>query len=180
LTEVGAMQPVKRLIGFFLRHWPETALLSSALMLAAAHAFERFANLIPCTLCLKQREVYWAAIAIALVAVVIKRTAHSRRISPWLDGLLGLTFLLGAGIAFYHAGVEWHWWPGPAACAGGGGAGVSLSEMERLVGGGKTASPACDKALWHFLGLSMAGWNVIVSLKLAGWSFVSAYNRLRP
>ncbi|HYE45895.1 MAG TPA: disulfide bond formation protein B [Caulobacter sp.] len=173
------MTALKRLILFVLKHWPETALLSSALMLAAAHGFERIANLLPCTLCLKQREVYWAAIAIALVAIVIKRTRHARRVSPWLDGLLGLVFLFGVGLAFYHAGVEWKWWPGPETCAGGG-AGVSMSEMERLVNGGKTASPACDKALWHFLGLSMAGWNVIVSLKLAGWSFVSAYNRLRP
>ena len=100
------MTALKRLIQFFLKSWPETALLSSALMLAIAHGFERIANLLPCTLCLKQREVYWVAIAIALAAIVIKRTRHARRVSPWLDGLLGLVFLFGAGLAFYHAGVE--------------------------------------------------------------------------
>jgi disulfide bond formation protein DsbB len=40
--------------------------------------------------------------------------------------------------------------------------------------GAKVAAPRCDKAAWVFLGLSMAGWNALISLKLAGWSAVWA------
>jgi disulfide bond formation protein DsbB len=171
------MQAMKRLIHFVLRHWPETALLSAALMLAIAHAFQSFLLLMPCTLCLRAREVYWVAIAIAAIAIVVRRTALGRRTAPWFDLGLGLIFLFGAGLAFYHAGVEWLWWPGPTACSSSGGAGGSSAAGVRdLLAGAKAAAPACDKVVWSFLGLSMAGWNIIVSLKLAVWSFIAAAN----
>lgn len=163
------------LIRFVLRHWPETALLSAMLMLATAHAFETFLGLMPCTLCLKAREVYWAAIAVSVIAIVAKRTPWARRTAPWFDLALGLIFLFGAGLAFYHAGVEWKWWPGPTTCSGGGaGGGSSAAGVADLLAGGEAKAPQCDKVVWSFLGLSMAGWNIIVSLKLAVWSFIAA------
>ncbi|MDO9335264.1 MAG: disulfide bond formation protein B [Caulobacteraceae bacterium] len=170
------MQALKRLIHFVLRHWPETALLSAALMLAVAHGFQSFLHLMPCTLCLKAREVYWVAIVLAVVAIVLKRTALGRKTAPWTDLALGLVFLFGAGLAVYHAGVEWHWWPGPTTCSGSGGGGSSAAGVQDLLAGAKAAAPACDKIVWSFLGLSMAGWNAIVSLKLAVWSFIAAAN----
>ncbi len=170
---------LKRLISFALRHWPETALLSAALMLAIAHAFQSFLLLMPCTLCLRAREVYWVALAVAAVAIVVRRTPLGRRAAPWFDLALGLIFLFGAGLAFYHAGVEWKWWPGPTACAGSGGGGSSAGRVLDLLEGGKAASPACDKIVWSFLGLSMAGWNVVASLKLAVWSLIAAANEPR-
>ena len=51
---------------------------------------------------------------------------------------------------------------------------VSLADMSRLLNGGPVAAPACDKAAWRFLGLSMAGWNVLISLKLAVLSVLAA------
>ncbi|MBI1407373.1 MAG: disulfide bond formation protein B [Caulobacter sp.] len=174
------MPALKRLIALVLRHWPETALLSAALMLGIAHAFETFGHLMPCTLCLKQREVYWVAMAVAAIAIVIRRTPLGLRAAPWLDALLGLIFLYGAGLAAYHAGVEWKWWPGPTTCAsGGGGTGTSADQMRALLNGTNAAGPACDKAAWVFLGLSMAGWNVLVSLKLVVWSLIAAINAPR-
>ena len=163
------------LIRFVLRYWPETALLSAALMLAIAHSFETFMGLMPCTLCLKAREVYWLAIAVAIVAIVVKQTPWARRLAPWFNLALGLIFLFVAGLAFYHAGVEWKWWPGPTACAGGGGGGgPSADGVADLLAGGEAKSPQCDKIVWSFLGLSMAGWNIVASLKLAVWSFIAA------
>lgn len=174
------MTALKTLIRLVLRHWPETALLSAALMLAIAHAFETFGHLMPCTLCLKQREVYWAAMAVSAVAIIIRRTRFGARAAPWTDALLGLIFLYGAGLAAYHAGVEWKWWPGPTTCAsGGGGTGTSAEQMKALLNGTNAAGPACDKAAWVFLGLSMAGWNVLVSLKLTVWSLIAAVNEPR-
>lgn len=171
------MQAIKRLILFVLRHWPETALLSAALMLGVAHAFQSFLLLMPCTLCLRAREVYWVALAVAAVAIVVRRTALGRRTAPWFDLALGLIFLFGAGLAFYHAGVEWGWWPGPTTCSSsGGGGGSSAAGVDALLKGGKAAAPACDKVVWSFMGLSMAGWNILVSLKLAVLSFIAAAN----
>ncbi len=169
------------LLRLVLRHWPLTALVSSALMLAIAHAFEKFGGLAPCTLCLRQREVYWAAMAVAAVALVLRRTPLNARTAALMNLALGLVFLYGAGLAAYHAGVEWKWWPGPTACASGGGGGTTTTaDLQAMLGGAKQSAPACDEAAWVFLGLSMAGWNVLISLKLAVLSVMAALRERRP
>lgn len=158
------------------RHWPLIAFLTSAAMLAAAHAFEKFGGLAPCHLCLKQREVYWVAGTLALALSVLQRTPLWPRLRLPAQLLLGAIFLYGAGLAAYHAGAEWKWWPGPSTCSGGGAA--SAANLEALLKGtAKIQPPACDKAAWVFLGLSMAGWNVLISLKLAVWSGLSALRK---
>ncbi len=158
----------------FARLWPAYALIASALMLAAAHAFETFGHLPPCELCLKQRDVYWAAMLIGLAGLVLRRRGGG---PTWrdaaFDALLALTFLMGAGLASYHVGVEWKWWPGPAACTGEHRS-LSASDMTALLRGAKVAIVRCDQAAWRLFGLSMAGWNALVSLGLAGLSALAA------
>lgn len=158
------------------RHWPLVALLSSALLLAIAHAFEKFGGLAPCHLCLKQREVYWVAGTVGLVGLALQRTPFWSRLRLPLALLLGAIFLYGAGLATYHAGAEWKWWPGPKTCSGGDAAAASNLEA-MLKGTAAIKAPACDKAAWVFLGLSMAGWNVLISLKLAVWSVLAAFRK---
>lgn len=154
------------------REWPLVALLSSLLMLAIAHGFETFGHLAPCHLCLKAREVYWVAAAVGLAGAVLQRTPLGPRLRQPANLLLGAIFLYGAGLAVFHAGVEWKWWPGPTTCTGTGGASAAnLSAM--LNGAMQIKAPMCDKAAWVFLGLSMAGWNALVSLKLALWSVLA-------
>jgi disulfide bond formation protein DsbB len=164
---------MRALIASVLRHWPALAFVTSAAMLAIAHAFQTFGHLAPCTLCLYQRQVYWLALPIAALAFIASQGVIPRVFTPWIGGLLTLIFLTGAGIAIYHAGAEWKFWPGPTTCSGGG-AKVSAAGLADLLSGGKVAPPRCDKAPWVFLGLSMAGWNALISLKLAGWSAVWA------
>lgn len=166
----------RRVYDLTTRHWPLLAFLSSALLLAIAHAFERFGGLAPCHLCLKQREIYWIAGTVGLIAFVLQRTALWPRLRLSANLLLGALFLYGAGLATYHAGAEWKWWPGPASCSGVGFAGVSDLEA-MLKGTANIKAPACDKAAWVFLGLSMAGWNVLISLKLAVWSVLAALRK---
>lgn len=160
----------------FLDRWRLCALVAAAAMLAIAHAFETFGGLPPCTLCLRQREVYWWAGGVALAAMVIVRLPGGPRWREPSCWLLGLIFLIGAGVAVYHAGAEWKFWPGPTTCAsaGLGGGSVDAAAMSALLQGAKIKPPACDQALWHFLGLSMAGWNVLISLALAGLSAAAA------
>ena len=175
-TSGDAPSPITRLIDFFTRHWPLTALLSSALMLAIAHAFERFGGLAPCHLCLKQREVYWVAGTVGLDAVILQRTPLWPRARRVADFALAAIFLYGMGLAIYHAGAEWKWWPGPATCSGGSAA--AASNLEAMLKGTATIkAPACDKAAWVFLGLSMAGWNALISLKLAVWSVMAGLRK---
>lgn len=161
-----------------MKYWPAVALLVSAAMLATAHYYEA-QGYAPCTLCLQQREVYWVAMAVAAAALVVGRTPLGPRTAPAFDALLALVFLFGAGLAFYHSGVEWQWWPGPSKCASSGGA-VTVESMAALLNGEEVVPPSCDKAVWFFLGLSMATWNGIVSLGLAGFGALAALRRGRP
>lgn len=160
---------MRALIGLSLKYWPALAFVASAALLAIAHAFQTFGGLQPCTLCLWQRQVYWDALPIAALAFAIERTRAKRAVAPLAGAALTATFLVGMTIAAYHAGAEWKWWPGPTTCSGAGG-GVNAGELSRLMEGAKVAAPRCDEAAWRFLGLSMAGWNALISLKLAVFS----------
>jgi disulfide bond formation protein DsbB len=158
-----------------LRHWPILALVLSLAALAFAHAFETFGHLAPCELCLKEREVYWLAAGVALVGAGLAWRAPRAR--PWVCALLGLIFVGGGLLAAYHAGVEWKIWPGPQECTGGH-VHITIADMNRLLKGGPMGVPRCDKPAFVFLGLSMAGWNAVLSLALAVASLVATrFNR---
>ena len=158
------------------RWWTAFALAISLAMLGAAHAFERFAGLSPCNLCLKQREVFWGAVAISLVATLWAVISQARRGTPRIAAfLLFAVFATGAITAGFHAGGELKWWALPALCAGGG-AGADLEGLTSLaLGTGPAVRVAmCDAVTWSFLGLSMAGWNALISAALAGFSLLAA------
>jgi disulfide bond formation protein DsbB len=158
-----------------LRRWPLVALVVSAAMLAIAHGFQTFGHLPPCHLCLKQREVYWAALPVAALGAILGFTPAAKP-SRWAFGVvLALIFAYGAYLAGFHAGAEWKWWPAPQTCASAGR--VSLGDLAALMRGAAPAPPPCDKAAWVFLGLSMAGWNCLISLGLVGLSLASVFSR---
>jgi disulfide bond formation protein DsbB len=155
------------------RRWPPIAFLASAAMLAIAHGFQTFGHLAPCHLCLQQRQVYWAALVPAGLGTVVLFTPFSgpgRRIA---GAVLALIFAYGAYLAGFHAGAEWKWWPAPETCASTG-AHVTLKDLAALMGGASAPPPPCDQAAWRLFGLSMAGYNFLVSLGLTGLSAFSA------
>ncbi|MFZ5670844.1 MAG: disulfide bond formation protein B [Pseudomonadota bacterium] len=166
---------IARLFDGILARWPLAAALASAAMLAIAHAFETFGGLAPCLLCLRQREVYWAALTVGAVAVALDLWRKDPRLTRIADGLLALLFMVGVGVAVYHAGAEWKFWPGPAVCATGGA--VQVDSLDALLRGEAIRMPRCDEAAWVFLGLSMAGWNAVISLALAAASALAALRR---
>jgi len=151
------------------RNWPWAALFASAALLGVAHAFETFGHLMPCELCLKQRTVYWVAMGVAAAGLAWRALAGRRDPTWWINALLALVFLAEVGMAVYHAGGGWKFWPGPASCSGGL-MRVDPAALERLLSGAKMGIPACDKPAWIFLGLSMAGWNAIAAAILTGLS----------
>lgn len=150
--------------------WPLAAIAVSAAMLAGAHGFERFGGLAPCPLCLRQREVYWALIAMGLTGLALWRARPKRRFLVALNVLIGLVFGVGVVVAAYHAGVEWQVFPPPAGCTAGG-------PVDPFAMGGLDTPvniKGCTAAPFYFLGLSMAGWNGLISAVLAGVSFAAA------
>jgi disulfide bond formation protein DsbB len=118
----------------------------------------------PCALCLLQRKPHYAVIAITLLTILFSR--GNNRLERHVLFVIGLLMLLGAGLGAYHAGVEWKWWPGPASCSGAGFTGV-LPDLNNPV-------VMCDKAAIRIFGLSLAGWNVVISVFLAAIAFRGA------
>src|SRR5579863_9829279 len=137
------------------------ALVASATVLGAALASQYWGGLAPCELCLLQRWPWAAAIAISLVALV----AGNRPALPWVAVALALVFALGAAFAFYHVGVEQHWFAGPSTCTASGGGATTLEEMKRQILG--TAPVLCDRVQWSLMGVSLAGWNLFASIGMA-------------
>lgn len=147
--------------------------LGSAAALGGAWFFQLVVGLAPCPLCLEQRLPYYAAIPLALIVWVLARRGAGglARIALLL---LGLLMLVALGLAVYHTGVEWRWWPGPTECSGAGvpvGTGNLLQDLQtaRVV--------RCDEAPWRFLGLSLAGWNVLVAFTLTLIAFSGVRRR---
>ncbi|HST92348.1 MAG TPA: disulfide bond formation protein B [Brevundimonas sp.] len=157
------------------RWWTAFALVASLAMLGAAHAFERFGGLAPCNLCLKQREVYWGAVAVALTATLWHVISRGSRGTPRIAAfMLAVVFATGFVTAVFHMGGELDWWALPATCMGGGP--VSASDLSSLAlgTGPVTELPTCDAVAWSLLGLSMAGWNALISAVLAVFSLLAA------
>jgi disulfide bond formation protein DsbB len=156
---------MRKLLDHTLDHWLAWVVFTSVLMLAAAHAFETFGGYAPCTLCLRQREVYWVGGSVALAGLLAKQRLGIGGIDRTLNGLLTFIFAVGAATAIYHAGAEWKFWPGPTTCSGGGG--INVKSLTALANGtAQIKPPACDEAAWRLFGISMAGFNALVSLKL--------------
>ncbi|MEX0753307.1 MAG: disulfide bond formation protein B [Xanthobacteraceae bacterium] len=119
----------------------------------------------PCPLCLQQRIPYYVAIPLAVAVAVGALARWPRQLLALGLAAIAVTMLGSAGLAAYHAGVEWKWWPGPQSCGaalGDFGPGTNLLERVQSV-----RIVRCDEAAWRFLGLSLAGWNVLISLALA-------------
>jgi disulfide bond formation protein DsbB len=81
-----------------------------------------------------------------------------------------LVLLGGAGLAAYHVGIEQGWWALPDSCIAGGTA-ATVEDLRRLLA---EAPPACDQVSFAFVGLTLAGWNFVLSLLLAGFTLAAA------
>jgi disulfide bond formation protein DsbB len=135
-----------------------TLFLAAAVILTAL-GFEHLGGYAPCPLCLMQRYAYYAAIPLLFIAMAL--VAEMPRIAGLIFFAVALAFLANAGLGVYHAGVEWKFWPGPATC--GTAQALPTNAADLLSGLETTHVPRCDEAAWVFAGLSMAGWNAVVS-----------------
>ena len=124
----------------------------------------------PCELCLRQRDVYWAAAAMAITGLVLWRVKPQRRFLVALNVLLGMVFLTGTIVAGYHVAVEFGFIE--TGCASGGPVDISKISMDDL--DKPMAVGNCGEVPWSMLGISMAGWNALISAGLAVLSFYAA------
>ncbi len=144
-------------------------LAASAAALAAAFTLQYVLDVQPCALCLMQRVPLWVAVTLAALALMARPYGKAARA---LLGLCAAVFVVGAAVAFFHTGVEQHWWLGTSGCALkplGGADPESL--REQLL---STVVARCDEVSWTFLGLSIANWNIPFSLALAGLAATAA------
>jgi disulfide bond formation protein DsbB len=140
------------------------AAVAAATILGALY-FQYGLHLQPCPLCLDQRIAYYVAIPLAVLVVVTARWWASPRLLALGFGVLALAFLVNAGLGIYHAGVEWKFWPGPSDCSGPMAAFGPASDLMKQLRNIQVVR--CDEAAWRFLGLSLAGYNVLISGALA-------------
>ena len=150
----------------------------AAATLAGAWFFQLVLDIRPCPLCLEQRYAYYLALPLGLlVALAASKDA------PRVMLLAGLAILAAAALGNvylggYHAGVEWGFWPGPTECSGPlldlGKAGSLLDNLD------KVKVIRCDEVQWRFLGVSLAGYNVLISLAMAALAVWSIAKSLKP
>lgn len=144
-----------------------TAIFAVGLMtLLGAWFFQYVLGYLPCHLCLQQRIPYYVIIPLSLAVALAARTSVPRGLVAAGLAILGIAALCGVALGTYHAGIEWGFWPGPTDCTG------SLWDLKS---GGSIFDQLdsihvvpCDKAAWRFLGISLAGYNALISLLMAG------------
>jgi len=139
-------------------------LLASSGLLFGALGFQYIGGLTPCPMCHVQRWPHIAVMVIAVVALVALRGRWNGSVLL----LIAIAFAITAGVATYHAGVEYKWWTGPGTCSGDGGfdpTKMSASGLKDMIG--KAPPARCDAIPWSMFGVSMAGWNAIISGALA-------------
>ena len=128
------------------------ALLVPAGLLAGAYGSQYIGGLAPCEMCYWQRYAHFAGLAFALAALAAGGLPDRGRSFVWLAAL---GILASGAIGFYHAGVELDYFEGFTQCTSSG-----ARTLEEIM-----AAPLvrCDQIQWSFLGVSMAGWNAILS-----------------
>ncbi|MFH1805099.1 MAG: disulfide bond formation protein B [Pseudomonadota bacterium] len=167
------------LVTFFRRRYlpalpPIVILLASASSIGFAFYAQYVQKLMPCVLCLYQRVPFYGAAGIAVVALLLLRIPSAARALIYLCGVL---FLTGAIIAFYHVGVQYLWWEGPAMCGGVTSGATSIEALQAQL----MAQPIirCDKIDWALFGVTMPMINVGFSLLLAALCFIAPNRWMR-
>ncbi len=130
----------------------QLALAVPSLLLGGALVSQYGFGLFPCEMCMWQRYPHFAAIGLGLLASI----APPQKL--W-TALAAVAILISGAIGLFHAGVEQHWWEGITGCA------LTISHdggdaLEAIL---NAPIVRCDEIPWSFLGVSLAGWNFLVS-----------------
>ncbi len=153
---------------------PQTSLtllaLLSAAALAAVWVLQYGFGYWPCPLCLWQRWPHYAVIFLALFARFFPATVLA------CLALAAVSFTANAGLALYHAGAEWQFWPGPSFCAAGAPPVFTAQDLASAL-----AAPVldCSQPALVFAGLSLAGYNLLLCAGAAAFASQQFYGRIQ-
>jgi disulfide bond formation protein DsbB len=128
------------------------SVLVPAGLLAGAYGSQYLGGLHPCEMCYWQRWPHFAALALGLLSYALAGMPDRGRSFVWLAAL---AILVSGGIGFYHFGVELGWFEGITHCTASGGNLEDIFNAPLI---------RCDEVQYRFLGVSIAGWNAIISL----------------
>ena len=148
---------------------PVAIVLACLGALAFAYIGQYGFGLEPCILCLYERIPYALAAAVALLAAVLPLKTTARAV---LVAICGIIFFSGAALAFYHVGVEQHWWAAITGCGGEPAMDFTVEDLQVWLQ--RPALKSCDQVDWRLFGISLAGYNGLLSLALAIGSFIGA------
>lgn len=172
------MNPV--LSQFPLTRWPLLLAGGSLLLMLGAWGFEYIGGYAPCALCYDQRHIHMTVIGLGLVfglALILRPTLA--KAAPWMIFVIAAVLIYSAGFAGWHAGVEYGWWPGPETCTTTGG--PPNIDMSCLIDPERDCPPVvlCDEAAWTLLGISMAGYNALISAGMAAMAVLVGLKGLK-
>jgi disulfide bond formation protein DsbB len=141
--------------------WAGAAALA---LILGALGFQYLAGLAPCEMCHWQRWPHIAAAIIGLGGVALMAAGLlSPKAALPIAALTLLLIAVSGLLGVYHAGVEWHFWEGPAACTG---PRAIFSGLKNL---NAKSGVLCDVAQWRLFGMSLAGFNAVISLSVAAF-----------
>lgn len=150
------------------------AFVLGAVAILSALGSQVFGGLVPCELCLEQRlAYYWGLPVLAAILVLWNRLP----LNVWYIAMAiaAAIFAWGTYMGVYHAGVEWGFWPGPTLCTGLGDPDLSFGDL----GGEIDAVIPCDHVQFRFLGISLAGYNALVSLGIVALLLLAIVDQVR-
>ena len=137
----------------------------AAATLAGAWFFQLVLSILPCPMCLEERYAYYFAAPFAALVAFAAAKGVPRGVVLAGLAILALAALGSAIFGAYHAGVEWGFWKGPTDCTGPlvdfGKAGSLFDQLD------KVKVIRCDEVQFRFLGVSLAGYNALISLSMA-------------
>ncbi|MCW2412966.1 MULTISPECIES: disulfide bond formation protein B [unclassified Sphingobium] len=134
------------------------AVMLPTLLLGGALLSQHVGGLFPCEMCMWQRWPHLGAIIAALAAIALRRTPP---MSAMFTMLAALAIATSGAIGAFHAGVEYGWWQGLTSCT----ATMDTSSGQSMLDSIMSATLVrCDVAPWSMFGISLAGYNAILSL----------------
>ncbi|MFZ5608214.1 MAG: disulfide bond formation protein B [Pseudomonadota bacterium] len=150
--------------------------LVSAVLLASAHGFQHIGGLSPCELCLEQRTPHWVVLGLGGAAGLMLWRGWRGALRLALIAM-ALALFTTAGIGLFHVGVEQHWWQGPTTCSAAVQSGASVEDL--LAQLQSAALVSCDQVPWSLFGISMAGYNFLISAAAGVFAFVAGVKARR-
>lgn len=148
------------------------AFLIGLATILAAWGSQLIGGLVPCELCLEQRWSYYYGLPLLLLVLL---TWNRLPLTVWYVAMAIVTaiFVWGAYMGAHHAGVEWGFWPGPTACTGVGDS-MDFNALDNM-----TPVIGCDVVQFRFLGISLAGYNALISAGMVALLLVSIWAQMR-